>query len=100
MLFLSCAVHREGSPRAEARCVPEHWGRARARVRPQSENESVSTACLEAQREIRAVRESCASIGPAFLNDDDRTAGRQAHRGGLRSAWHSKKQRLNCEPDP
>jgi hypothetical protein len=24
----------------------------------------------------------------------DRTAGRQAHRGGLRSAWRSKKQKL------
>jgi hypothetical protein len=68
---------------------PETSMRARAGHGMRPEINSVSTACLETQRKVRTkrnLREDWSS-----LIADGRTAGRQAHRGGLRSAWHSKK---------
>jgi len=82
MVFLSCA---------EAQSHPKHREEPAQGYPSRSESESVSTACLEAQREAAISGERCMSIGPALFIYYGRTAGRQAHRGGLRSAWHSKK---------
>src|ERR1700730_829772 len=79
----SCAFHRERSRNSfrGAAAIPAHGERHTARKRKRLHGVFRSST-----RRSKSSHERCSDV--------NRRSGRQAHRGGLRSAWHSKKQNL------